>query len=752
MGFWSKRRRRKMTQRYEIAAKDQFDSATPTGWQVLDGFFARMQKWSAGGGVWERYTDSQLGALYRNTAIIYACVRKIAVTMAEAPMKIGFEDRAGVWKDTPDHPLMAVLARPNDIMGTHEFVQYFTQALMLTGMSFIWEKRASRGNPLELWPLPSGWVTIVPSRAGGGRVIEKFQVYQEGRQDQDVVVEDMTMLRLPDPTTLIRGAGPTIAAARDIQIDQERENYLIEMLVNLKVPGLVVKSPKTMVPKQKEALRARIRDMIGRGRRGNEFLLEGGMELELTNPLKDMDWPGVSGLSETRICASYGVPPIVVHLRSGLERSTYSNYEWALRAFYTGTMAPLYVVVADALTRGLLQSEGDDKHKIYFDTSEIIYLQEDLLKQTERTVKEFQGGLITRNEARGRLGEDPLAPQHGDIIVISGTLTEIPISDAARKAQESSTDSGDGDDQVSETDEDSENAAPESPDSDEDDAVDGASKAAIRRWLRIKGKDLTTNALKRNIIADGWLSKVEKAMANLFTKQAREAAEAVRETGVFDVGAVIERWTKEIEDVNRGVVVPMVTDGYNLAKADLGDKSALQALIRSKQEGVLIGAEEEFLLERIHSDVAGYLERTSRSEARTWADTIERVIQNAAQEGLTPNQMATEIVSQGVTYSLPNAKRIARTTTIWSYNEGAQIAYASEGITQKQWIVTLDDNTCEFCEPMDEKIVAMDNAFVAGGSIVAGSQGGALNVSDEIGDVEHPPLHPNCRCVLVPAV
>jgi len=95
--------------------------------------------------------------------------------------------------------------------------------------------------------------------------------------------------------------------------------------------------------------------------------------------------------------------------------------------------------------------------------------------------------------------------------------------------------------------------------------------------------------------------------------------------------------------------------------------------------------------------------------------------------------------------------RIARTETIWAYNAGAVEGYKQSGVvTKKQWWAAMDDRTCPFCEEMHEKIIDVDAEFFNKGSLLALDSGSELNFDYE--DVGHPPLHPNCRCTILPVV
>lgn len=58
----------------------------------------------------------------------------------------------------------------------------------------------------------------------------------------------------------------------------------------------------------------------------------------------------------------------------------------------------------------------------------------------------------------------------------------------------------------------------------------------------------------------------------------------------------------------------------------------------------------------------------------------------------------------------------------------------AEGGWMKRWDATFDRLTCEYCEDLDGQVVGADEAFD----------------TDYDDDVQHPPLHPNCRCAVTP--
>lgn len=93
------------------------------------------------------------------------------------------------------------------------------------------------------------------------------------------------------------------------------------------------------------------------------------------------------------------------------------------------------------------------------------------------------------------------------------------------------------------------------------------------------------------------------------------------------------------------------------------------------------------------------------------------------------------------------AERIARTETLKASNQATNFAYKQTGyVKEKKWFT--NPNACEFCRAFNGKTVGLDDNFASKGETVEGDEGGTRTVDYE--DVVNPPVHPNCRCTIIP--
>lgn len=93
------------------------------------------------------------------------------------------------------------------------------------------------------------------------------------------------------------------------------------------------------------------------------------------------------------------------------------------------------------------------------------------------------------------------------------------------------------------------------------------------------------------------------------------------------------------------------------------------------------------------------------------------------------------------------AELIARTETTWASNEATNEAYkVSPSVEAKQWYT--NPGACQFCGALNGKIVSLSENYAPVGTTITGNDGSKFVVNYE--SVGHPPLHPNCRCTLLP--
>jgi SPP1 gp7 family putative phage head morphogenesis protein len=143
------------------------------------------------------------------------------------------------------------------------------------------------------------------------------------------------------------------------------------------------------------------------------------------------------------------------------------------------------------------------------------------------------------------------------------------------------------------------------------------------------------------------------------------------------------------------------------------------------------------------------LEASIRRMAKKYTNTTLELLTNQLDEGINAGESIDQLTKRVQTvYGLSEeyrAARVARTETFSVANDAARDAFKQSGVVKSvEWYTAEDELVCEYCGPMDGKIVGVSEGFFAKGETVEGDDGGSMDLNYEA--VKNPPLHANCRC------
>lgn len=340
---------------------------------------------------------------YERNPIIYACIGEIAASVAEPDLIVKRVRGTGEDILGADDDLVRLLEKPNPDQDQFEFLETLLIHMGLAGEAWIHKVRAGSGRVVQLRLLRPDRVEPVVSRTG---FVQRYEYKIDGLLvERAIPPEDIVPIRRLHPRDDFRGLSPITVAARFADLDNQGADYLRSVLTNGGIPRGVIKLKQKTDAKSREALKQQWRDKYGGPSGWNDvsvFDEDADYQAIGFNP-KDADLGSIFGETESRICIAYGVPPILIAAKVGLDRSTYSNYETALRAFWQKTLSPLFVRVAAKLTHGVAAEFGDDRF-ITWDFSGVDALRESEDARHKRANEGWMAGTLTLNEARQEMG------------------------------------------------------------------------------------------------------------------------------------------------------------------------------------------------------------------------------------------------------------------------------------------------------------------------------------------------------------
>lgn len=338
---------------------------------------------------------------YRKNAVVFACVCAYAKALAEAPVIATDRDRTAI----PDHPLRALLSAPNPFMSESELMEMTGLYIALGGNAYWYKVLDRRGRIAEIWPLSD--LHITPAPGGEDNWISHY-VYDPGDGNRVRIEPELISHFKWHSTDMLNpymAQPPLLAATREANSDLEATRYLNTLLGNDAAPKTIVSFKETLPPASRELLRKQFMERHGGENRGGVAVIDRDVTINrLALTMEEVNFDGITALTETRICAAFGVPPILVGLKSGLDASTYSNYEQARKAFWQDSVVPLMRRVASEIASSVLPFVGGPVFGATFDTSSVAALQEDTDARWNRMGRAFALDGLTLDEYRAGIG------------------------------------------------------------------------------------------------------------------------------------------------------------------------------------------------------------------------------------------------------------------------------------------------------------------------------------------------------------
>ena len=342
------------------------------------------------------------------------CIRIVARNMAMAKLK-AYVVENGKWIELEDHWLNDLMDRPNGWMSENDLWDYSSVSLNTAG-AFFWElRRASNrlGGPvIEVKPLPPHRVTILANEEGDVIGYEYMPPNSEKRQ---LSVDQVLRVDYPNTLDPTRPYNPLATVYREMGMDNEASRFLEEFFQNNAMPSFVLSTDQDITPKQAQQAEERWYAKVGRRMRRfmGTVVLGHGVKPEPIQPnFKDMEFSALRTLTETRICAAFGVDPVLLPTGTGIEEgTTKANFQEARRHLWDNTIIPLLKKIESKINRELLFAEKGVRCR--FDLSDVDALKEDINQKFERAVLAFKEGVFTRDQALTEMGHDTVGGEAG---------------------------------------------------------------------------------------------------------------------------------------------------------------------------------------------------------------------------------------------------------------------------------------------------------------------------------------------------
>ncbi|MDP6461702.1 MAG: phage portal protein, partial [Gemmatimonadota bacterium] len=295
--------------------------------------------------------DQDLGAFLRSTGMfawVAACVKAKEVAAASVPLRVVVTARDGTEETVAEHPLLALFADPNPEDGYAAFWRKTVQQLEYSGESFwAMDGDPSRPDSIELWPMRSDAVTIVPSKQEAFPVRE-YRYSASGGKSIRLEPSEVIHIKYPHPTDPLHGLSPMKELETTLSLLAAAQSWNKTFFQNAARLSGVLSVPGNLSQVEFDRLSVQLAKRHGGGKNAHKMMItEGGASFAADGSTpREAEFLGMLSTLREEIHAVYRVPPVQTGI---LEHASYANAREQNREFYRSSIIPLNALVTEHL-------------------------------------------------------------------------------------------------------------------------------------------------------------------------------------------------------------------------------------------------------------------------------------------------------------------------------------------------------------------------------------------------------------------
>lgn len=644
------------------------------------------------------------------TGWVYACVNVIAESIANIEFVI---TKGGKTVDT--HPVIEVISRANPFMTKFELLHITQAYIELDGNAFWYIVKDGKGQPLSIWPLRPDFVKVIPSET---EYIDHY-LYTVGNKKFKIPSTEMLHFKTFNPTNPYRGMGTVQASVASIDADNFSREWNAAFFANSARPDAVLKTTESLAPEEQDRLISAWKSQHqGTARAGNIGLLTGGLDIvPFQTSMKDMDFVEQRRNSRDEILAMFRVPKTILGI---VEDVNYASAETTNYVFALRCIQPKMQRIVNTINEFFLPMFKDTATEISF-VSPVPDNQEQKLA---RYASGLQMGWMTPNEVRVNEGLPKVSG--GEYVYQSFGLSPLgkPSQEDTVEASFSNTQSKglSGDiKQIAHM-------------------IAQNVKEAYQQFM--SAEEFERRGAIRHKAVDERAKENEKELAKIMGTFLKGQKDRVIKNLEQEFGSKARKSKEDIFDIptERDLLIKDVS-------------SFFKTIVSSEGQIALDEAKIDDVFDADTARMKRILKSKTTYFANEVSKTTSRQIRDAIGEGLGEDEdlsKLTKRIGNLTAFDNSRSEMIARTEVIRTQNLASIEAWKqSEVVTKKIWYTALDERVCPYCDELHGKTIEIDRSFF--------KTGDTLDVGDDsmdldYEDVEGPPLHPDCRCTVLPVV
>ena len=673
------------------------------------------------------YKDKK-SQLMANVGWVYAANQVIADDCSAVRLKLMHKMRDGDEEEVYSHEVLDLLDDPNMVITAKQLWNLYYSYLNLTGEAYIL-KLDQKGNPLTdktklpsaLFPLPSH---LCEFHIGERDWNESYVMFNGDRYPISAILRDIN----PDPENIYQGMSIVRKASLTVDTDIQMKRWNNKLFKNGARPGVVVEVPDQLKDDAYNRLKQQFDEQYrGVGNAFNRVILEGGAKMSpFMMTTQDLDFLESKRFTRDEILAMFKVSGSNLGITEDVNRANAEAQEYA---YAKRCIKPRLEQFIDFMNKRLLRPIYGGEY--------VLSYEDPVPENAEMRLQEAQAGVnswLTIDEVRDMYGREALPNGDGNKLYVP--MGNVPINELSMivgsGSDENASDTSNGSEGNGNADE-----------GEEGNTSEPASPKALKERTEIgeaKVKDYTMKSLK-------YERMIQRSARKMFNQQTQDVKDWLKEHAkTLDKSFIKHKdWASDMID----------WEEYNNSFSN--ELFKIFAIIVDEIGTEAFNKLVEGSFDPYTETIQNFLKNNSLKVAKGVNAETEKQIRATLAQGIRENETVQELSARIMqvfgTASTYRAYMIAQTESAMAENYADVQAWTQTGVViAKEWYTARDENVCGFCHDMDKKVIPLDEAFFEKGDITEfiDGKGNAHAMTLDYRTIGEPPLHPNCRCVLLP--
>lgn len=673
------------------------------------------------------YKDKK-SQLMANVGWVYAANQVIADDCSAVRLKLMHKMADGDEEEVYSHEVLDLLDDPNMVITAKQLWNLYYSYLNLTGEAYIL-KLDQKGNPLTdktklpsaLFPLPSH---LCEFHLGERDWNESYVMFNGDKYPISAILRDIN----PDPENIYQGMSIVRKASLTVDTDIQMKRWNNKLFKNGARPGVVVEVPDQLKDDAYNRLKQQFDEQYrGVGNAFNRVILEGGAKMSpFMMTTQDLDFLESKRFTRDEILAMFKVSGSNLGITEDVNRA---NAEAQDYAYAKRCIKPRLEQFIDFMNKRLLRPIYGGEY--------VLSYEDPVPENAEMRLQEAQAGVnswLTIDEVRDMYGREALPNGDGNKLYVP--MGNVPINELSMivgsGSNENASDTSNGSEGNSNADE-----------GEEGNTSEPASPKALKERTEIgeaKVKDYTMKSLK-------YERMIQRSARKMFNQQTQDVKDWLKDHAKTLDKSFIKRkdWASDMVD----------WEEYNNSFSN--ELFKIFAIIVDEIGTEAFNKLVEGSFDPYTETIQNFLKNNSLKVAKGVNAETEKQIRATLAQGVRENETVQELSARIMqvfgTASTYRAYMIAQTESAMAENYADVQAWTQTGVViAKEWYTARDENVCGFCHDMDKKVIPLDEAFFEKGDITEfiDGKGNAHAMTLDYRTIGEPPLHPNCRCVLLP--